>query len=229
MIKEKNTVVLVLKSGGDFSFSDVELLAHHLHAYYSGEKPLEVVCLCDKVTQPFALKNCTLIPMPYPNWKGWWSKLNLFAPEMEQYRPFLYIDLDTAIVGDYKELFLQNETEIAMLSDFYRNKEPASGVMWIPSNNQQVKGVWESWVKEPENHMKKYCGDQNFISNFILSNIRWQAVTNLICSFKVRKQDRSWLQEIPEGISVVCFHGHPRIREAVSVPWVFKYIKQISL
>lgn len=217
--------MLVLRSGGDFNFRDVEVLSYHLHLYWQSEDVLKVYCLYDKIDQVFELKNCILIPMPNKEWVGWWSKMNLFAPALDVYRPFLFMDLDTAVIGPYSDLFSNDFKGILGLEDFYRPNNFASGVMGIPSNDEIVTGIWKEWMKNPELHIKKYRGDQNFISNFILSNKYWQYVTDKICSFKVRGSDKTWLMEVPKNISIVCFHGFPRIKEAVyRTSWIKEYL-----
>ena len=223
------TIMLVLRSGGDFTFQDVELISYHIKTHYRGMYGLKVFCLFDKIDQTFELKNCILLPTPYKEWKGWWSKMNLFSPEMEQYRPFLYLDLDTAVVGDVSELLNRECIDFIGLEDFYEKGKLASGMMWMPMENEEIQVIWNEWIKSPEQHTKKFRGDQNFLRNFIFSNRYWQDVTNKICSFKVRNKDRSWLQEIPEEVSTVCFHGHPRIKDAVSVPWVREYVQYDKL
>jgi hypothetical protein len=219
------TIMLALRSGGDFTFQDVELISYHIKTHYRGIYGLKIYCLWDKIDQEFELKNCTCIPTPNKEWPGWWTKMNLFNPEMEQYRPFLYLDLDTAVVGDISELLDRNCVDFIGLEDFYNKGKWASGMMWLPMQNEEIRRIWNEWIKGSEELIKKFRGDQNFISNFTLLNRYWQDKTNKICSFKVRNKDRSWLQEIPEDVSVVCFHGQPRIKDAISVPWVREYVR----
>jgi hypothetical protein len=223
-----NTVVLVLKTGGDFNFQDVDILSYHLHYHYRGIKPLRVFCLYDGVNVVWELRNCTVLPMFYKEWKGWWSKMNLFSPEMEIYRPFLYLDLDTVVVKDISDLF-DRSNEIITLEDFNIRNKSASGMIWIPAKNPIVSGIWESWIKSFKKHILKYRGDQDFIRTFITINNFWQSLTTKICSFKMRKGNKGWLMEIPDSIAVVCFHGHPRVREASkSVPWIMDYVQEKS-
>ena len=222
-----SNVVLVLKTGGSYNFQDVELLCARLHMYWKSEQKINIYCLYDKVHEEVRLANCTLLPMTYSRWKGWWSKLNLFSPQIEYLRPFLYLDLDTAIVGDISSLFNRKEQEIIGLEDFYFKNKFASGVMWIPSNNLIVNRIWVEWNKCPEKYIQTYRGDQNFISNFICSNLYWQSLTDMICSFKARGKERGWLQEVPKQISIVCFHGRPKIQEAArTIKWLKEYVKE---
>ena len=98
MNNQIQTVVLCWRSGGDFTFKDVELLSYHLHKNHSGK--LRILCLTDRVDSPTPLSMCTLLPAGNKKWPGWWTKMNMFSPDMEKYRPFLYLDLDTAVVDN---------------------------------------------------------------------------------------------------------------------------------
>jgi GT2 family glycosyltransferase len=208
-------VVLVYKTGGDFSFKDVDLLATRLHSNYSG--CLRIICMTDFI-EPCKFSYIEFIPLTN-DYSGWWSKLELFKPEMEQYRPFLYVDLDTAIVGNIDSIFPSKEKERSFitLEDFYRKGVLASGMMWIPANNDKVKIIWNK-------RSTKLRGDQDYIGSVVKADYFWQNITNKITSFKPK--GLGWLTELPKQISIVCFHGKPRPREAAkSVKWVNDYIK----
>ena len=217
-MSQKGNIVLVLRSGGDFSMEDVFLLTHHLRKQSNDD--VRITCLFDKVKQGWDLHGFSLRPLPCEGWRGWWSKMNLFSPELEQYRPFLYLDLDTAVVGHYTELMNQGNHFIT-LEDFYHDGKLASGLMWIPRDSIKVKQVWDEWIKNPGAHMKRFRGDQDFIRTVTTADLFWQDVTPKVSSFKPKTGK---LNQLPEGVSVVCFHGKPRIWQAAgSVRWVRKY------
>jgi hypothetical protein len=227
-------VVLCLRRGGDFSFTDVELLAFHLHKQWDKEKgKLQVICLFDGVDRPFDLSNVKIIPAFNKIWPGWWIKMNLFDPRMDQYRPFLYMDLDTAIVGNLDGILPPTgmEDRFITLGGFFRPDTTnglQSGIMWFPRNNEKVKKIWEEWKKDPNKTIKGVHhrgGDQGFIRSVLGGNSDyWQKITSKICSFKLKLRD-SKLQEVPDYISIVCFHGKPRIPEARGLfPWIDDYL-----
>jgi len=227
MPRKFNTVVLALRSGGDFSIKDVELIVDHLHFYYRGFLPLRIICMWDHVRDTISLREYTIYSTPYKSWKGWWTKMNLFSPEMKQFRPFLYLDLDTAVVGDVSYLFSLVDKDFVALNDFLNLSKMASGVMWIPEESSVLDNLWRGWIKDAENYIKRFRGDQDFLRTFISSKIvLWQSVTNKICSFKIHERKKEWLQKIPFGCILICFHGHPRIFQANSVKWVEEYIKR---
>jgi len=226
-------VLLALKVGKDFHFSDVELLCFHLKKQWKSKKCLNIYCLYDKVSSIIKLKDCTLLPMYNNEWPGWWCKMNLFAPQLKKYRPFLFFDLDTAIVGDIIDLFPneENENKLINLIDFYKGRSVyANGVMWVPANNEKVEKIWDVWVKNPKGYMKTYKkGDMWFMNAVVPTDLFWQDLTDKISSFKPRV-DRmvQYLKILPENISVVCFHGKPRMRKA-KVEWVVEYVYHTQL
>jgi len=233
-MKNKNTVVLCLRNGGDFSFQDVELLAFHLKKHCD----TKVICLFNAIDKPYELKNVTLIPSFNKDWPGWWTKMNLFNPEMEKYRPFLYLDLDTAIIGDLKGMLPPEGDYInrfITLGGFFSpdtTKGLQSGVMWFPKNNDKIKKIWEAWSTFPNEHIMQLHhkgGDQGFIRSVLDGNPDyWQKITNKICSFKIKVRDVLMTDEtVSKHISVVCFHGQPRIpKAALSVTWVNEYFNR---
>ncbi len=218
-----NTIVLVLKKGGDYSYSDVDILCHHLRKNYPSNVPLRIICINDIFSEEVVLSTCHFIPMRF-KWKGWWSKLNLFSPALEQFRPFLYLDLDTAVVRDYSQIFtLFNATDFTCLRDFYHPERLASGIMWIGKENPKVEFIWNRWMENPDYFQKTYRGDQEFIKGMVkVPDKYFQDSTHIICSFKPKGQ---WLFSLPENVSIVCFHGNPRPRRAISVEWVNHYFK----
>lgn len=215
--------MLVFRTGGDFHFADVELLARKITNITPG---VQVFCLYDKVTREYQLKHFTVLPMEN-HWQGWWAKMNLFSPELEQYRPFLYLDLDTVVLGDLGGILHDMDQSLFVcLEDFYRQGWLASGMMWLPKGSVKIARVWDEWIGSPEKHMKRWRGDQDFIRSVVTADAYWQEITNKICSFKPRVL-RGWLKHLPKELLLVCFHGYPRIFEAAkTVEWVKNYINQ---
>lgn len=224
-MRRYNTVVMVLKKGGDYHFSDVETLCHHLKSKYSGALPLRLICINDLFNKEQVLAGCLFIPMPN-KWNGWWAKMNLFSPDLACWRPFLYLDLDTAVINDYTSLFPEeNEDDFITLRDFYHLERLASGVMWVPQDNAKLTVIWNNWIKTPGRNQVAYRGDQEFIRGVIKhADKYWQDLGNQICSFKPKQ---GWLTILPTDKAVVCFHGQPRpVKAAITVPWVRRYLSK---
>jgi glycosyltransferase involved in cell wall biosynthesis len=220
----ETNVVLVYKTGGDFELKDVHLLVDQLHKKKRNLN-LKVYCLTDCVSKEMDLGNFTLLPM-VGKWKGWWSKMNLFSSKYAYLRPFLYMDLDTAVISylentvpkeQYKDSFIA-------LRDFYRSKKAASGLMWFPVNGGLPDKVWDVWKENPEHFMGVYRGDQDFIFSIIKPDKYWQDITAGIVSSKPKKQ---FLNELKGLEDIVCFHGKPRIFDAArQYKWVNAYVQR---
>ena len=87
------TIVLVLKQSESFSLRDVDLITSHINKKWKSEVKPRIIVLFDKVEKIIDLGNYELHPLTN-NFPGTWSRIQLYSPEMEQYKPFLYIDLD---------------------------------------------------------------------------------------------------------------------------------------
>lgn len=218
-------IVLVLRTGGEFNLMDAILLSHH--AIVNEENnTVQILCLTDLNKVDIVHNYFSTIPLEY-NWQGWWSKMNLFSPKLEYLRPFLYIDLDTAIIAPISSILpdVKYRNGVIMLRDFYCTKRPASGILWIPAKNEKVKKVWNEWIKYPKTNMLKFRGDQEFISSVIQPDYYWQDIVSGVVSYKPNKRHRIELQG---NENIVCFHGHPKIMEASKESnWVMEYVKGV--
>lgn len=192
------TVACVLRSGGIYDAGWVARLKagvdRHLWV------PHRFVCFSD-VDVP-----CSRIPLEH-DWPGWWAKLEAFRMP----GPVLFFDLDTAIVGDLKDIAaVAAQSEFVMLRDFYAPDHCGSGVMgWSGS---APSFLYRYFASDADNLMaaqRQRMGDQALIEDaFGRDKItRWQdAVQGQICSFKVHCANNI----VPEDTRVVCFHGQPK-------------------
>lgn len=184
------TPVTVLRSGGEYKPEHVQRLAKQIP---------NLKCFSDI---PVPGVHC--IPLKH-NWPGWWSKMELFGPGLDT--DILHFDLDTTIVGDITPLLKVGKT--TLLTDFYYPDVFASGLMYIQQSDKAR--VYEQFMADPQSHMARYTkppliGDQGFLNSVLTNPQRWQKVLpNKVVSYKVHCKET-----IPEGASVVCFHGKPR-------------------
>lgn len=137
-------------------------------------------------------------------WPGWWSKIELFGPRFEKYRPCLYLDLDTYIMGNIEDLLAFESDEFWMLRDFNVPAQGQSAVMLLPKDTSQI---YERFKAHAEAYMKMYRagGDQIFLGTFPFRFL--QDRFDGIKSYK-----RHGLKEKPEG-RIICFHGYPKPHE----------------
>jgi glycosyltransferase involved in cell wall biosynthesis len=224
-MSERKTIVLVLKSGGDFAFRDVELIARHINGKWRSEVKPRIICLWDKITKSVNMGMVEFIPLTN-DLKGTWARMQCYSPEMEQYRPFLYVDLDTAVIQSLENIFelIENPDMFILLEDFYQKGQLATGLVWFPANHEGIKKVWEN----RDNITTGSWRMDYFLRQHIKPDTYWQRLTNTIYDFK--PQPKGILSELPKDADLVCFHGKPRIFQcaeaSISLAWVKQYVEQ---
>ncbi len=176
--------VVAVRRGKKFSPRYVELLGEMVFRHAG----VRLITLTDQDDTPG-----DTLPLQ-TNLKGWWAKMELFAPWNAPLRPCLYFDLDTYILGDIHDLLHDHGGSLAMLRDLLKEKDGASGVMIIPRETE----IWERFIKRPDTTLKG--GDQAFINRFPHRYL--QDEYQGIGSYKKGERGR-----------IVCFHGKPKPHE----------------
>lgn len=199
----------VYRSGGHYGKDYVEKLKESVDKYST----MEFRCLSDDPTVPGYL------PLEH-DWPGWWSKMELFRPDIEQ--DILYMDLDTVLCGPISliESVCGKHSLPIMLRDFYSPERLASGVMWLPKRYRGL--VWKAWTKDPIGVMAR-CGsygDQMLIGEVYAGlAMQWQSLLpDTFASYKAHVLKKvpptvDVIEVEPELVKVVCYHGRPRPRE----------------
>lgn len=218
------TIVTVLRSGGDFQLSDVTLIANRIISLWQSEEKPKIICLTDIVKNPVDFGNFELIPL-MNDFPGTWSRIDLYGPGMKMYRPFLYMDLDTAVIKTVEHLFdlvKGRENDFIPLEDFWQPSEFATGLVWFPDDDVRMDKVFRIFM---ENQNSLHMGGRMdpFLRRVIKANTYWQRLTKTIYDFKPKS--RLYLKELPEKADLVFFHGKPRIPQAAEmIEWVRKYV-----
>lgn len=218
-MNERQNILLVLRSGGDFSMQDVQLIARHINGKWTSAPKPRIICMWDKASTHYELDGFEVMPLQ-TTLTGTWSRMLLYSPEMEQYRPFLYIDLDTAIISSVENIIkvIPDKTKFITLQDFWQKGQLATGLVWFPSKSERIKKVWDSFKGVTGSRMDVY------LRKVINADYFWQDLTDTIYDFKPRS--RELLSSIPNGANLICFHGKPRILQAVGLNWVREYVLQ---
>jgi hypothetical protein len=203
-------IFTVLRSSAEYKPELVQALDRQLQKY----APLyRHVCLSD-VDVPGV--DCEPL---WHGYHGWWSKLELFRPDIKG--DILFMDLDTVLVGPLDDILKQRRC--TMLRDFYRDgvrkKEGLqSSLMFLPEAGRAP--VWADWIANPTKHMADHArgGDQVFLEkHYLASAQRWQdAVPGQVVSWKVNCK----YGIVAPGARIVCFHGQPR-------PWGVTQFKDL--
>jgi hypothetical protein len=189
----------VLKSGGDFKPSHVQALKRQLEKHAPSAT---FSCFTDMKVEGVECR-----PLKR-KWPGWWSKMELFDPEVRG--DILYMDLDTVLVGPLDDLTRVNS--LAMLRNFYRDGKKLkeglqSSVMFLPERHRTV--AWDLFIQHPAWHMSLYRagGDQRLLESLWLNTAaRLQdLLPGQFVSWKV-----NCAKGVPPEARVIVFHGKPR-------------------
>lgn len=179
----------MLRSGAHYDAEYVERIVAAV--------PGRVVCLSDCAVP------CERVPLEH-HWPGWWSKMELFRPDLAG--DFLYMDLDTVVRGPLDDLFCG---KLALLRDFYRPDGLGSGLMYLPERDRGE--IWREWTQNPALWMAEcgFGGDQAFLERFWLARAaRFQDIApGQVVSYKASPPAER------RAARVVCFHGEPRPRD----------------
>lgn len=221
----KPTIVLVLKSGGDFTFRDITLIAKHINGKWQSTIRPRIICLWDNASEHYDLGNFELLPLP-KDIQGTYSRIQLYSPAMEKYRPFLYVDLDTAVIQSLENIFalIEDSSDFITLEDFWQKGQLATGLVWFPAASKKLSIVWDSFKKDTKLPIRMDV----FLRKIVQPDKFWQHITNTIHDFKPK--DGNLLRFIPAGANIICFHGKPRIHMvaegSITIDWVKNYVNQ---
>lgn len=151
--------------------------------------PHRFVCLSDKQHQ-----DVECIPLT-PGRTGWWNKLELFRHGLFDGR-VMYLDLDTVVVGSLDAL--SQSPGIIHLRDWGWTRDVyGSGVMvWDSGQHSEI------WDRFDPNSFTRFHGDQDWITELG----GWDRFPpELARSYRYHCKSG-----VPDGCSVVCFHGEPK-------------------
>lgn len=236
----RRNVVLVLRSGGDFRAEHVHRLVGMLKGVGSAERGarsktmgrraqkktphsplpiphLHITLLTDLPARKFP--GLTVIPLKHP-WTGWWSKMELYRPDVLPGEPFLYLDLDTNVRDLPDKFFLPSETVVLKpftIEEWRETGAMQTGLMLLQPADRAT--LWQRWMRDPAGAMARHKtsgrlgGDQGWWHANAVPWRAWQDVfPGAVASYKQNvlaargydgKLDR-------EAIRVLCFHGKPR-------------------
>jgi alpha-N-acetylglucosamine transferase len=188
-----NTIACVLRSG---SYYDSEWVRKLRVMCTRFAPPHRFVCLSD-VEVP-----CERIALIH-NWPGWWSKMELWRPDLfDAGTRVLYLDLDVLVIDDLDPLFGEPGDGMRAWANPWYPYGIGSGVMsWDAGDTE----LYYEFLKDPEGIIAAHGdGDQRFI-NEQRPDIPFFAPW-LVASYK---------QDVVHGIApeearVVVTHGWPK-------------------
>lgn len=191
------TVATVLRSGGEYRPEHVISLRRGILKHL--KKPHRFVCFSD-----IAIPGIDRIPLRH-GWQGWWSKIEIFAPDRLAGRVF-YMDLDTVATGDLAEI-ASYSGPMALLSDFYHPSLAQSGVMAFQVGpSTPAAELFETFIRQPAFYQRRYDGDGQWINAHTKQPDRLQDLyPQQIVSYKVH-----CAAGVPPNARLVAAHGVPK-------------------
>jgi hypothetical protein len=190
-------------------------LSVRLHVYTEPERA---------VPEPF-VKHCLADWQISGPKKSWWYKMQLFNQEHFAGN-LLYFDLDVVITANIDWIWQLSTQYFWTVRDFKYLWRPTSysvnsSVMWW--NTQQYHSVYEDFAKKDLSAiLKKYRGDQDYISDFIQPERRRFFETDRVASWRWQAFDGGYdfvnrMYRTPgtgtllgRRNSVLIFHGQPK-------------------
>ena len=216
------TVVCVLRSGGDFTADYVVRLRNMVARNTSVSHSF--VCLADLTasTQLLKLGEGLFVKALVKNWNGYWSKIELFRPDLWDTKRLFYFDLDTVILGNIDDLLLLDNGFFALRPWNARNRKKgrcASGMLgW---SNTEYSFIYKEF-EERCRTIDERGGDQAFISDCLYRhNIKFQRLQDIVSGIYSYKR-QCINAEPPADARIVCFHGRPR-PHTVRGEWISRH------
>lgn len=206
--KEKINIALVLKTGGDtYTHRYVNALAQNIRNNVNLKFTLSVLTDNDMGIDSNLVDET--IPFKH-NYRGWWSKIELFRPKIFSGERVFYMDLDTVLVRNIDELLRYNTT-FGGIRDLYHHNFLQTGILsWNPNYNHQV---YENFVPRAAHIMANYPeGDAKWIRENVYNyDYIPDHFPGRIVSYKANCLNKNTgAVNIPKDASIICFHGKPR-------------------
>ena len=223
--------VLCVRFGNRYGREYVErlrnMVARHLTV------PYEFACLTNDPTPIEGVRNIVIPEQKYP--RLWWHKVHMFDPSLGITNRILYFDLDVVIHANINKLVETANNDFFGIKDFNRsfhsnwNYLNSSAMTWIGG---QSFDIWDQFKTSPEQVMKRFPGDQDWIWNIAKDRIKFWP-NDWLMSYKWEIRDKSELvlvngrrnfvevktPHIPPECCVTVFHGDPKPQD-VKDPFV---------
>jgi len=220
-------VASVLKTGGIYDERYVNKLASAVKRHMPPDVDYKFVCLMDSAEGVIDLNLVdTIIPLEY-NLPGWWSKLELFRPELFEDSQVLYLDLDTLITDNIAD-FASYGGEFLALREFNTLVSMGSGVLGWQSG--KTHHIFYRFMRELINgsiSIRQFVGgDQEAIEHFLELKPQWvqDVFPKRMAAFKYECFDaESGEVTIPKNVAIVCFHSKPKMADLESDPVIKKH------
>ncbi|KAA9005644.1 glycosyl transferase [Histidinibacterium aquaticum] len=214
----------------------------YVNRLYSGVRrhlPLPVRFLCMTEDAEGLHPDVEVLPLPeepfheemskalaVANRQGAMRKVSLFRPGLipDHEGPVLGFDLDVVITGDITPLWELPDEKVAMRADWVeaRRGRPTGHGSVFRFTPERHGYLYEDIAKDPTGEVERARGsEQRYTSTKAQDRGEFDYLPeDMVVSFKhdcLGLPPVNWLRpaRLPENARVVCFHGHPKMPEAV--------------
>lgn len=178
-------------------------------------------CLTD-FDGDFEISEINKIPLIH-DWKGYWSKMELFRKDIFPNDDVFYLDLDTLLTSDITDI-ATIDTIFFGMRDFNMLNELSSGVLKFKSKYNHY--LYETFLQNPTHWMKCRGGDQEAIRKILkmTPDFMQDIFPRRMAEFKNHCwNDKTKTVSIPNNYSIVCFHSSPKMHDIKDDPIIKKY------
>jgi hypothetical protein len=156
--------IVCIKWGKLYSSEDVNILEYMIKKNTNHQ--FQLYCLTDDC---FGInRSIEIISLPKHNdLEGHWNKMYLFNREVTNLNNFTYFDLDIIIQNNIDDI-LDYENKLTLIKTWWKDSE-----VWKNTYNSSVMSidtfrdnhVWKKFIENPDYHMCKNVGDDDFLFN----------------------------------------------------------------
>lgn len=197
--------------------------------------PVRFVCLTDDSTglnqgieaRPLPPIN---IPERIASWKPW-PKLAVWqSPLYDITGDVLFLDIDLIITGPLDDLFAYHPGEYCVIENWTQLGKGIGNTSVFRFPVGRYKHIYDRFVENPEDVLREYKIEQQYISALIPEQKFWPAAWCI--SFKhtcLPKFPLNWFKtpELPHDARVVAFTGKPDPDEAAMGLWPAPWYKKL--
>jgi hypothetical protein len=201
-----------------------ELVSKYVNNLYHGVKrfanqPFKFICFSNETMLDIP-NNIEIRHFPIYSQKGVLPRLYMFSKEAGLFgHQVLCLDLDLVITGKLDTL-MNYRGRFCTRASFQDSSKVDGDIMSFQANRMNEIMFWDSFLKDIERVEEYTQGQERKWMQLIAGDWgdRWITPGEIV---SYRRHARDW-EEVPEGVSIVSFHGHPRPHQ-VSKKWVREY------
>jgi len=200
--------VACVKWGKKYSYQHVNKLQEMVSQYLT--VPHDFVCLTDNPHKVI----CKTLELTPGEFKGWWAKMNLF--NQDSFNDWiLYLDLDVIIHRNIDELVQNTDKNFYSIRDFLFPEVFNSSVMFWKKD--VYSSLWKVYSEDPNRYMDVYKGDQDFVSDMVMSGDDWTTYPDEWTWSYKWGDEREYVDyykkierfRITDQAKIAVFHGRP--------------------